>query len=185
MRSSPAASSELRRSKTANLPAWSYSLTREWKNQSVPLHAFIAAQITVSHSAAQFQAAADRGTMPRDPRCAARESRRVAALDGVDVSSNPHFEPEDSRSAQSNGTAPMPLKRPPHRSRWGGNNLPGLRARQCQTAPRHTLPFAEPATIGIGSGRNKRQAGRPNDIAYRLKSLYFGASDTFSTIRVL
>jgi hypothetical protein len=91
-------------------PSWLVLLVEhgEWKNQSVPLHAFIAAQITVSQSPAQFQAAAGAGTMPREPRRAARESGRVAAL-GVDVSSNTHL-PEDSRSAQSNGSAPVPLK---------------------------------------------------------------------------
>ncbi|HEX8801550.1 MAG TPA: hypothetical protein VF772_23200 [Terriglobales bacterium] len=92
-------------------PSWLVLLVEhgEWKNQSVPLHAFIAAPITVSRSPAESRAAADRGTMPRDPRRAARESGRVAALNGVDVSSNTHL-PEDSRSAQSSGPAPVPLK---------------------------------------------------------------------------
>ena len=92
-------------------PSWLVLLVEhgEWKNQSVPLHAFIAAQITVSQLPAESQAAADRGTTPRDPRRSARESGRVAALNGVDVSSNTHL-PEDSRSAQSNGPAPVPLK---------------------------------------------------------------------------
>jgi len=92
-------------------PSWLVLLVEhgEWKNQSVPLHAFIAAQISVSQSPAQSQAAADAGIMPRDTRRAARESGRVAALNGVDVSSNTHL-PEDSRSAQANGPAPVPLK---------------------------------------------------------------------------
>ena len=92
-------------------PSWLVLLVEhgEWKNQSVPLHAFIAAQITVSQLPAQSQAAADAGTTPRDPRRAGRESGRVAALNGVDVSSNTHL-PEDSRSAQSNGPTAVPLK---------------------------------------------------------------------------
>ena len=92
-------------------PSWLVLLVEhgDWKNQSVPLHAFIAAQITVSQLPAESQAAADRGTTPRDPRRAARESGRVARLNGVDVSSNTHW-PEDSRSAQSSLPAPVPLK---------------------------------------------------------------------------
>ena len=90
-------------------PSWLVLLVEhgEWKNQSVPLHAFIAAQITVSQLPAESQAAADAGTTPRDPRRAGRESGRVARLNGVDVSSNTHL-PEDSPSAQSNGPSPMP-----------------------------------------------------------------------------
>ena len=92
-------------------PSWLVLLVEhgEWKNQSVPLHAFIAAQITVSQLPVQSQAATDRGTVPRDPRRAAHESGRVAALHEVDVSSNTSL-PEDSRWAQSNGPSPVPLK---------------------------------------------------------------------------
>jgi hypothetical protein len=94
-------------------PSWLVLLVEraEWKNQSVLLHAFIAAQITVSQLANQSQTAGDGGTTPRDPRRIARESGRVAALNGVDMSSSTHL-PEDSRSGGHSSAvpAPAPLK---------------------------------------------------------------------------
>jgi hypothetical protein len=90
-------------------PSWLVLLVEraEWKNQSVPLHAFIAAQITVSQLPNQSQTAGDGGTLPRDPRRAARESARAAAQNGVDMSSSTHL-PEDSRSATHSGAVPAP-----------------------------------------------------------------------------
>jgi hypothetical protein len=95
-----------------NKPSWLVLLVErgQWKNRSIPLHAFIAAQITVSHLPAQSEAAADSGSTPRDPRRAARESGRVAALNG-DRSPGTHL-PEDSRSAAPANqlAAPSPLQ---------------------------------------------------------------------------
>ena len=89
-------------------PSWLVLLVErgEWKNQSIPLHAFIAAQISVLQS----QVATDGGTMERDPRRAARESARAAATNGADVSSGTQF-PGDSRStAGTSGPPPAQLK---------------------------------------------------------------------------
>jgi len=90
-------------------PSWLVLLVErgEWKKQSVPLHAFIAAQVTVSQIPAQFQADGDGATLPRDPRRAARESLRLAASNGLDVSSGMHM-PDDSRSAPHSNPGPSP-----------------------------------------------------------------------------
>ena len=142
-------------------PSWLVLLVEhgEWKNQSVPLHAFIAAQITVSRSPAQSQAAADRGTTPRDPRRAARESGRVAALNGVDVSSNTQL-PEDSRSAQSNGPAPVPLKG--LRIARDANGITYLVSEHANVKlPGGTLfRLQNQPLFDVSSRRNKRHAGR-------------------------
>ena len=91
-------------------PSWLVLLVErgEWKNQSVPLHAFIAAQISVSQLPAQPQVATDGGTMPRDPRRAARESARAAVTNGADVSSGTQL-PGDSRSTASVNRPPPTL----------------------------------------------------------------------------
>ena len=90
-------------------PSWLILLIErgEWKKQSIPLHAFIAAQINLSLLPAQSQAAVDAGTLPRDPRRAARESGRAAALNGIDISSSTHM-PEDSRGSAQSTTRPEP-----------------------------------------------------------------------------
>ena len=82
-------------------PSWLVVLVErgEWKDQSVPLHAFIAAQIKLSQQAFQSQQQAlDNAATTGNPRRIGRESGRVAAANGVDISTGTRL-PQDSGSA--------------------------------------------------------------------------------------
>ena len=80
-------------------PSWLVLLVErgEWKNQSIPLHAFIAAQIRISPVSFQAQQSSDSGSTTVNARRAGRESGRVAAQDGIDISSTTRL-PQDSGS---------------------------------------------------------------------------------------
>jgi hypothetical protein len=97
----------------AGKPSWLVLLVErgEWKNESVPLHAFIASQINIEQVPLQVAQPADGTTPAISPRRAVRESGRVAVENGVDVSSSTRF-PQDSGSAAppSPGEKPTPLK---------------------------------------------------------------------------
>jgi hypothetical protein len=82
-------------------PSWLVLLVErgEWKNQSVPLHAFIAAQISVSQVPLQAQQTDGSSPSP-SPRRTGRESARVAAENGVDMSTGTRL-PQDSGSGPS------------------------------------------------------------------------------------
>jgi hypothetical protein len=95
-------------------PSWLVLLVErgEWKNQSVPLHAYISAQISISKLPNQPSQTGDDTTTPINPRRAGRESGRVAAANGVDISSSTRL-PQDSRSADQSPTTSgqaVPLK---------------------------------------------------------------------------
>lgn len=79
-------------------PSWLVVLVErgEWKNQSVPLHAFIAAQISLTQQSFQSQQTLDSGST--NTRRASRESGRVAAQNGVDISTATRL-PQDSAAA--------------------------------------------------------------------------------------
>lgn len=94
-------------------PSWLVLLVEraEWKKQSVPLHAFIAAQITISSSLNRTDQAVDGTTVTLSPRRAARESGRVAAANGIDISSATRLPQDASDASQPDLAAkPVPLK---------------------------------------------------------------------------
>jgi hypothetical protein len=69
----------------------------EWKDRTIPLHAFIAAQISITHTAGKSVPAVDDNPAPMSARRAGRESGRVAVENDVDISSTTKL-PQDSRS---------------------------------------------------------------------------------------
>lgn len=94
-------------------PSWLVLLVEkaEWKQQSVPLHAFIASQIAISSVPLQSSQPADLMPGTSSPRRPRRESARADAHDGIDASSST-MTPQDARevSQQSPGARTVPLK---------------------------------------------------------------------------
>lgn len=94
-------------------PSWVVLLVEraEWKQQSIPLHAFIARQIAISRVPLQNSGSTD-GTSPgSNPRRAGRESARAAAEAGIDISSSTKL-PQDAREVSQPGpdAKALPLK---------------------------------------------------------------------------
>jgi len=93
-------------------PSWLVLLVEraEWKQNSIALHAFIARQIAISSENQQNPQASDTMTNT-NPRRAGRESARVAANDGIDVTLSSKL-PQDAKTARdldARGSAP-PIK---------------------------------------------------------------------------
>ena len=80
-----------------NKPSWLVLLVEraEWKQQQIPLHAFISAQIDISRQTAQNPESADGMSPTPSARHLARESGRVALENGVDISSSTKL-PQDA-----------------------------------------------------------------------------------------
>jgi hypothetical protein len=80
-------------------PSWLVLLVErgEWKDQAIPLHAFISAQISISSAPGQPAQAIDDNPTPVNARRAGRESGRVAAENDVDISTTTKL-PQDSRT---------------------------------------------------------------------------------------
>lgn len=83
-------------------PSWLVLLVEraDWKDRTIPLHAFIAAQLSISREPAQPNQPLEDNPSNLNPRRASRESGRVAIENGVDISSTTRL-PQDSRSAGS------------------------------------------------------------------------------------
>ena len=94
-------------------PSWLVLLVEraEWKEQVVPLHAFIAAQIDMSRVTYQNSPSADGMSTNPSPRRLSRESGRVALENGVDISSATKL-PQDSggTSQQEPSRRTQPVK---------------------------------------------------------------------------
>jgi hypothetical protein len=93
-------------------PSWLVLLVEraEWKNQSVPLHAYISAQIRISRANNQGGQTENGMATTTSPRRLARESARVAALNGVDISSSTKLPQDASSSSPPLATETVPLK---------------------------------------------------------------------------
>jgi hypothetical protein len=90
-----------------NKPSWLVLLVErgEWKHQTVPLHAFISAQMRIEHTGAKSNQAAD---MPStiSSRRAARMSGRVSVENGADTAVIPP--PQDSKAEAPSPTVDAP-----------------------------------------------------------------------------
>lgn len=87
-------------SRHGDKPSWLVLLVEraEWKNQRIPLHAFISAQVVISrvdNQALNSPNGMTNSTNPPNPRRVGHESGRVAALNGVDVLSSAKL-PQDA-----------------------------------------------------------------------------------------
>jgi hypothetical protein len=94
-------------------PSWLVLLVErgEWKNETVPLHAFIASQISIEEVPLLAGQPADGTTPTTSSRRAARESGRVAVENGVDISSTTRLPQDSGSAAPANlGEKPAPLK---------------------------------------------------------------------------
>jgi len=80
-----------------NKPSWLVLLVEraEWKKQSIPLHAFIAGQITISSVPPQNSQSGSTIPTTTSARRAGRESVRAAAQDGIDISPSTRL-PQDA-----------------------------------------------------------------------------------------
>lgn len=96
----------------ADKPSWLVLLVEraEWKEASVPLHAFITRQIAISVNQLNSQNT-DAMTNTTNSRRVGRESARAAMHDGIDNSSSTRM-PQDAKevSQQSAGTKNSPIK---------------------------------------------------------------------------
>ena len=81
-------------------PSWVVLLVEraEWKQQSVPLHAFISAQIDISRATHHDSSSGPNMQNETNVRRLGRESGRVALENGVDISSSTRL-PQDSSGA--------------------------------------------------------------------------------------
>jgi hypothetical protein len=81
-------------------PSWLVLLVEraEWKQQSVPLHAFIASQIAISNALGKYSQSADAMTNTSNSRRDGRQSARAAVHDGIDSSPSTKM-PQDARTA--------------------------------------------------------------------------------------
>ena len=90
-----------------NKPSWLVLLVErgQWKQQTIPLHAFISAQMRIEQTGAKSNQAAD---MPStiSPRRAGRMGGRVSLESGVDTSVIPP--PQDSKSEAPSQTVAAP-----------------------------------------------------------------------------
>jgi hypothetical protein len=95
----------------ADKPSWLVLLVEraEWKEASIPLHAFIARQIAISVN--QLNSQNTDGMTNSNARRVGRESARAAVHDGIDNSSSTRM-PQDAKdvSPQGTGTKTQPIK---------------------------------------------------------------------------
>lgn len=94
-------------------PSWLVLLVErgEWKKQSVPLHAYISAQMTISSASQKAPQIADGSSTSAPPRRTRAESARVAIESGIDISSTTRL-PQDSGAASQPDlvSKPVPMK---------------------------------------------------------------------------
>lgn len=94
-------------------PSWLVLLVEraEWKQQSIPLHAFIARQIAISSVNPQDSQNLDSMTGTTNARRAGRDSARAQVHDGIDNSQSTKM-PQDAKtnSQRESGTKSAPIK---------------------------------------------------------------------------
>jgi len=153
-------------------PSWLVLLVEraEWKQVSIPLHAFIARQIAISNASQLNAQNTDAMTNPSNSRRPGRESARAAVHDGIDTSSSNRM-PQDAKEVSPQGPS---IHTPPIKDLRIVRDKDGIAylfsANANVKLPSGTLfvlqnqppqPQATPAPAAANTGESKAEASSP------------------------